>query len=143
VRNQTFCLSIFVFSFVLFCGCGEDNNPTSEPANHTDFEVKNATDRLLRIHMESSLTAVMIEPGTEMPIRRGVGGSYVDFATPSDAFTCISVYDATTQTLVYQQAPAVDVKWEATRRAVRVMRYRLVLTEDLLLDSGVVDNCSP
>jgi hypothetical protein len=137
---------ILVVLFFSLSGCSSDSGTGTEPANLSEFHVVNNTESSLDIRLTSPVldgeVSAEVEPG-EFIQYRGQHGGYEDFSLPSQEISCVSVYDPSNDTLLFQQFPIADGEWESLQSSYRVTVFTLSISPELLSASGVANQCGP
>ena len=121
-------------------GCSKNAAPPSEPANFSEFDLMNSSSRTLLVVAEPRGSSTVVEAGATASVLVA-DGTYTTFPAPSEAITCISVYDNVAGHLVYQQSPVVNDAWSELRSALRVTHYTLELSDDDLSSVGLPNSC--
>lgn len=132
-------VSLACILFIL--GCGKDSENSVEPGNISVFNVVNESNQTLVVWSDPSRESSLVEPGGEILIDRSFGGGYVDFELPSEILTCVSAFDATGESLVFQHYPVNDTAWIAVQGAVRVMHFTFVIEDSMLSEDGNESQC--
>ncbi|MBK6733981.1 MAG: hypothetical protein IPG61_07785 [bacterium] len=133
-------LAVLAMLGLVVAGCGENASPPGELANFSEFDFVNASSRRLLVVVHPIGSSVVVEAGARANLLI-VDGTSTTFPAPSDAITCISVYDNASRQLVYQQSPVVDDAWSEVRSAVKVAHYTLELSEDDLSSVELPNLC--
>ena len=113
-------------------GCGEDNDTPTEPANHSEFYVENASSVEFEVHTETNTTYPLtnvVAPGETVRLSIMAGGTYTEFTPPSAALIEVELRSVDSGTVLYRQRPVEDASWESVHGAVRVTAYTLVIRD--------------
>ena len=127
-------IPFFVLLAALFVlsGCGEDSDTPTEPANHSEFYVENASSVEFAVHTETNTTAPLtnvVAPGETVRLNITAAGTYTEFTLPSAALVEVELRSADSGTVLYRQRPVEDASWESVHGAVRVTEYTLVIRD--------------
>ena len=130
--NSRSLISVLLVVLWAISGCGEGSDTPTEPANHSEFYVENASSVEFEVHAETNTTYPLtnvVAPGETVRLSIMAGGTYTEFTPPSEALVEVELRSADSGAVLYRQRPVEDASWEGVHGAVRVTAYTLVIRD--------------